>query len=124
MLSSTEVLKRVGCTYRQLDYWCREGVITPTVEATGNGSRRRFSERQVRILRLIHGLAGLGAKHAVLLKAAMAADLIPHDEWFGVIFVDTEGDLASYAPGSPAWAIDLAHCADRSSTPGRQLVFS
>lgn len=124
MLSSTEVIKRVGCSYRQLDYWCRCRVIVPSIEARGSGSGRRFNERQVRIVRLIHSLATLGAKHNVLLKAAMAADLIPWDEWFGVIYVDAEGDLASYAPASPSWAIDLAQCADPSTDPARQLVFS
>lgn len=43
-LSSTEVCRQAGVTYRQLDYWVRKGYVTPSLAvATGSGTHRRFS---------------------------------------------------------------------------------
>ena len=39
-ITSGDLVARVDITYRQLDYWCRAGAITPAVGATGYGSRR------------------------------------------------------------------------------------
>lgn len=126
MISSTEMCRRTGATYRQLDYWTRNGVVTPAQEPrlSGPGGRRAFSERQIRVVRLIRGLAALGATQHVLTRASLAADLIPECEWFGTIYVDTDGDLTMTPPAAPAWSIDLAVCADRSDDPPRQLVLT
>jgi len=43
----------VGITYRMLDYWIRIGLVTPSVPATGSGSRRRFSPADVYRVRRI-----------------------------------------------------------------------
>jgi hypothetical protein len=51
--SAHEVAELAGVTYRQIDYWCRLGVIYPRQTARGSGSRRRFSEDQVRALRVL-----------------------------------------------------------------------
>ncbi|MBW3659628.1 MAG: MerR family transcriptional regulator, partial [Actinobacteria bacterium] len=38
------VCKIVGITYRQLDYWARTELVTPSVqEAQGSGSQRLYS---------------------------------------------------------------------------------
>lgn len=42
-----------GITYRQLDYWIRTGLFSPQVEASGSGSRRRFSPADLRALAAI-----------------------------------------------------------------------
>jgi phage terminase Nu1 subunit (DNA packaging protein) len=44
--STEEVAALSGLTYRIVDYWCRQGAISPRVEASGSGSRRRFSPDQ------------------------------------------------------------------------------
>ncbi len=42
--SSADVCALTGCTYRQLDYWTRSGLIRPSIcEAAGYGTRRRWS---------------------------------------------------------------------------------
>jgi DNA-binding transcriptional MerR regulator len=41
--SSAQVCKLAGVTYRQLDYWVRQGLIEPTVAARGSGSKRRWT---------------------------------------------------------------------------------
>jgi DNA-binding transcriptional MerR regulator len=52
-LSSAQVCQLVGCSYRQLDYWTRAGLVSPTVPADGQGSRRAFSRRDVEQVRRI-----------------------------------------------------------------------
>jgi len=45
---SRDVIRLVGITYRQLDYWDRSGFIKPTlVEANGQGTERLYSFRDL-----------------------------------------------------------------------------
>lgn len=41
--SSAQVCQLAGVTYRQLDYWTRQGLIHPTIPARGSGSKRRWT---------------------------------------------------------------------------------
>lgn len=34
--SSAQVCQQTGCTYRQLDYWCRHGWLQPEAYSRGN----------------------------------------------------------------------------------------
>ena len=47
---SSEVVRLTGCTYRQLDYWCRRGIIPGHGEADGSGSRRTFTAAHVDLI--------------------------------------------------------------------------
>jgi len=48
-------------TYRQLDYWARTGLVEPTVRsATGSGSQRLYSFRDILILKIIKRLLDAG----------------------------------------------------------------
>ena len=50
-----------GITYRQLDYWARTGLIEPTVRgATGSGTQRLYSFRDILILKVIKRLLDAG----------------------------------------------------------------
>jgi DNA-binding transcriptional MerR regulator len=61
--SGTQTAKVVGITYRQLDYWARTGLLTPSIaEASGSGSRRRYSYRDLLELRIIKTLLDAGIK--------------------------------------------------------------
>lgn len=61
--SGTQTAKIVGITYRQLDYWARTDLIKPSlVEATGSGSRRRYSYRDLLELRVIKTLLDAGIR--------------------------------------------------------------
>lgn len=51
----------VGITYRQLDYWARTDLVRPTLtDATGSGSRRRYSYRDLLELKIIKTLLDAG----------------------------------------------------------------
>jgi DNA-binding transcriptional MerR regulator len=61
--SGTQTAKIVGITYRQLDYWARTGLLKPSLaEATGSGSRRQYSYRDLLELRIIKTLLDAGIK--------------------------------------------------------------
>src|SRR5688572_18886759 len=50
-----------GITYRQLDYWARTGLVEPGVRsATGSGSQRLYSFRDILILKVIKRLLDAG----------------------------------------------------------------
>jgi DNA-binding transcriptional MerR regulator len=50
-----------GITYRQLDYWARTGLVTPTVKgAHGSGSHRLYGFRDILLLRIVKRLIDTG----------------------------------------------------------------
>ena len=61
--SGAKAAEIVGITYRQLDYWARTDLIRPSlVDATGSGSRRRYSYRDLLELKVIKSLLDAGIK--------------------------------------------------------------
>jgi DNA-binding transcriptional MerR regulator len=61
--SGTQAAKIVGISYRQLDYWARTDLIRPTAaDATGSGSRRIYSYRDLLELRVIKNLLDAGIR--------------------------------------------------------------
>lgn len=53
-LTSVQLCRAAGCTYRQLDYWTRRGLIEPAVQAEGSGTRRGWSVDDIpRVRRLV-----------------------------------------------------------------------
>src|SRR6266542_4605380 len=56
-----EVCRLVGISYRQLDYWARTGLVTPSVrDAGGSGTQRLYSFRDLVQLRVIRKLIDAG----------------------------------------------------------------
>ena len=56
-----EVCKVVGISYRQLDYWARTGLVTPSVrEAGGSGTQRLYSFQDLVLLKVIKRLLDAG----------------------------------------------------------------
>ncbi len=50
-----------GISYRQLDYWARTGLVEPTVRnASGSGSQRLYSFRDVLVLKVVKRLLDTG----------------------------------------------------------------
>jgi len=59
--SSTEMARLAGVTFRQVDYWTRSGLISPSVRDTrGSGTQRRFSDDDLVRLRVIAELLRYG----------------------------------------------------------------
>ena len=50
-----------GITYRQLDYWARTGLVAPTIRpATGSGTQRLYSFRDILVLKVVKKLLDAG----------------------------------------------------------------
>ena len=61
--SSKRTAEIAGITYRQLDYWAREDIVRPSLtKASGSGSRRLYSYRDLLELRVIKTLLDSGIK--------------------------------------------------------------
>jgi DNA-binding transcriptional MerR regulator len=61
--SGTRAASIVGITYRQLDYWARTDLIRPSLsDASGSGSRRRYSYADLLELRVIKTLLDAGIR--------------------------------------------------------------
>jgi DNA-binding transcriptional MerR regulator len=61
--SGTRTAKVVGITYRQLDYWARTDLVRPSlVDASGSGSRRMYSYRDLLELKVIKNLLDAGIR--------------------------------------------------------------
>lgn len=68
--SAPQVCKLVGVSYRQLDHWDHTDLLKPEIaRASGSGSRRRYSYRDLVQLKIIKGLLDAG----VTLKTARKA---------------------------------------------------
>lgn len=61
-----------GITYRQLDYWARTGLVGPSVRpATGSGSARLYSFRDIIVLKVVKRLLDTGVSlHNIRAAAA------------------------------------------------------
>jgi DNA-binding transcriptional MerR regulator len=72
--SGPQVCRLVGITYRQLDYWARTGLLTPTLaKAKGSGSKRRYDYTDVLELKVIKSLLDAGVS---LQRARRAVDCL------------------------------------------------
>ena len=58
-----QVCSVVGITYRQLDYWARTDLVRPSLaDASGSGTRRKYSYRDLLELRMIKNLLDAGIR--------------------------------------------------------------
>ena len=61
--SGRKAAEIVGITYRQLDYWARTDLVRPSVaDASGSGSRRQYSYRDLLELKVIKSLLDAGIR--------------------------------------------------------------
>ena len=61
--SATQAAEIVGITYRRLDYWARTDLVRPSAaDATGSGSRRHYTYRDLLELKVIKKLLDAGIK--------------------------------------------------------------
>lgn len=107
--STNEVASLAGCSFRQLDYWSRNGVLEPSiVTAAGAGTRRAYSFADVERARVLASIAPLGAMSSVL--AAITARLADDDvsSWPLLMFVLVDGTISDgIVPGVACYVIDV-----------------
>lgn len=99
-MTGPEAAARLGVTYRQLDYWCRIGLVSEQkAERHGSGRNRTFTRvemtRLTHLTRLVHlGLDPRRAAEILDSATALIVDehlVIDHD---GIRLVLTAADVA------------------------------
>lgn len=60
--SANEAAEIAGITYRQIDYWIKQGYFAPDKQADGSGTRRKFNEDDLLILTLAKALVENGSQ--------------------------------------------------------------
>jgi hypothetical protein len=52
--TSPEIVDLTGASYRQIDYWCRTGRLSPSLRgASGSGSSRLFDKFDLEVVRIV-----------------------------------------------------------------------
>lgn len=104
-----QVCALAGISYRQLDYWCRSGLLRPPIPARGSGSQRAFDLREVQVAWVLGQLSGLGLG---LVELECLRRLPSFDGWLvvgrGTVEHVTDPDVLALWP--IAVIIDLAAC--------------
>jgi DNA-binding transcriptional MerR regulator len=107
--SGPTVCRLTGVTYRQLDYWARTELITPSITpASGSGSKRSYSYGDVLQVKVIKSLLDSGvslarARQAVeclrdsLGEDLAASSLVLSDS--GSVLAASDGDLVDLLRG-------------------------
>ena len=107
--SGPTVCRLAGVTYRQLDYWARTDLVTPSISAAhGSGSKREYSYADVLEVKVIKSLLNSGvslarARQAVeCLRNALGADLASSSLVMsdaGSVLAHDDGDLVDLLRG-------------------------
>ncbi|NND85005.1 MAG: MerR family transcriptional regulator [Acidimicrobiia bacterium] len=96
------VCNLVGITYRQLDYWARTGLITPSIQAaSGSGSQRLYAFTDVVQLKVIKRLrdAGMSLPKIRAAMESLAEQLNTKTPLSDVtVLVDGSGIFAATSP--------------------------
>ena len=107
--SGPTVCRLTGVTYRQLDYWARTGLVTPSITpAMGSGSKRKYAYLDVLEVKVIKSLLSSGvslarARQAVeCLRNSLGADLASSSLVMsdtGSVLAHNDGDLVDLLRG-------------------------
>jgi DNA-binding transcriptional MerR regulator len=101
-----QTCKIVDITYRQLDYWTRTGLVSPSLQpAQGSGTQRLYSFNDLLQLKVIKSLTDAGAS---LQKVRQAIDYVRNNlsgDWAEVTIVADGSGV--YACTSQAEVINL-----------------
>ena len=112
-LTSDDVCRLSGMTYRQLDYLTRAGIIQPQVMSSGPGTVRRWGHNQVRVLRMASVLRDHGATETTLRPAIQHAQEMSDEAWGARVVVTLDGRISTpLGADGNGWIVDLAHCRD------------
>ena len=101
-----EVCKLVGISYRQLDYWARTGLVTPSIrEAGGSGTQRLYSFQDLVVLKVIKKLTDAGVSLQRVRKSIAYLRQSGHEQPTGITLMSDGSSV--YACESEDEIIDL-----------------
>jgi len=134
--SGPMVCRLTGVTYRQLDYWARTELVTPSITpASGSGSKRTYSYGDVLEVKVIKSLLSSGlslarARQAVeCLRRSLGADLASSSLVLsdsGSVLARSDGDLVDLLRGGQGVfnIVPLASVVAELTTTIRQAQFA
>lgn len=100
-----DVCRIVGISYRQLDYWARTGLVTPSVrDAKGSGSQRLYSFQDLVSLKVIKNLLDTGVSLQRVRKAVEYLHAMDRPTHGVMLMSDGHG---VYEADSPEAVVDL-----------------
>jgi DNA-binding transcriptional MerR regulator len=100
-----DVCRLVGISYRQLDYWARTGLVTPSIrDAHGSGTQRLYSFQDLVTLRVIKRLLDVGVSLQRVRKAVDYLQEMGQPAAGATLFSDGKG---VYQADSPEAVVDL-----------------
>jgi DNA-binding transcriptional MerR regulator len=95
-----------GITYRQLDYWARTGLVEPSIRtATGSGSQRLYSFRDVLVLKIVKRLLDTGVSLQQIRSAVSHLRERGVDDLAGITLMSDGASV--YECTSPDEVVDL-----------------
>lgn len=95
-----------GISYRQLDYWARTDLVVPSVRgATGSGSQRLYSFRDIVVLKVVKRLLDAGVSLQNIRKAIDALRARGVEDLAGITLI-SDGTTV-YECRSPEEVVDL-----------------
>src|SRR5207237_549995 len=101
-----DVCRVVGISYRQLDYWARTELVTPSIrEAGGSGTQRLYSFQDMVLLRLIKSLLDTGVSLQQIRKAIEYLRENEGNELTGITLMSDGHRI--YACASPGEVMDV-----------------
>ncbi|MEN8234000.1 MAG: MerR family transcriptional regulator [Actinomycetota bacterium] len=103
-----QVCNLVGITYRQLDYWARTDLITPSMQqATGSGSQRLYTFADIVQLKVVKRLldAGMSLKKIRKAMEILRAELASETPLTDVTLLSDGKTI--YAAHSPSEVVDV-----------------
>src|SRR6266487_3479616 len=101
-----DVCKLVGISYRQLDYWARTGLLTPSVrEAGGSGTQRLYSFQDLVKLRVVKQLLDTGVSLQKIRQAVEFLQQTMNRQTTGTTLMSDGTHI--YAADSPEEIVDL-----------------
>jgi DNA-binding transcriptional MerR regulator len=69
-----DITHRLGITYRQLDYWSRQGWLRPATPANGSGTRREWTNDELAVAARMAKLVNAGLPPNIAADAARKGD--------------------------------------------------
>lgn len=112
--NAAAITEWTGCTYRQLDYWCRDGLLGDGLRNIGSGRRRVYTPVVFEMVDALTSLAAVGVVHdeRAVAAAAVAARPVSPDGEVLVLYLDGRvhrfDKHACLEPGTdPCWVVSL-----------------
>lgn len=123
--TTTEVAEISGASYRQLDYWCRLGVLSPENNGAGSGGGRirLWTADEVAVVSVILELSALGATSEIWTIVAASLS-VPVQLWPESILVTADGRVYPDGGRRTGWFVDLAEIRSFTAAAVGDLVGS